>query len=239
MGGNNPLIVWEPCEVDAAANLIFQSAYMTSGQRCSCARRLILPDTLFSDAVLNGVASLIERVKIGLWNQDDIFMGPLVSEQAAAAVMSFQDTLLELGGIAIKRAEILSHGKAFVSPALIDVSDISKVNDSEIFGPLLQVYRAATLDEAIQISNDTQFGLAGGLICDSSETWAKVHSQIKAGIANWNRPTTGASSALPFGGPGQSGNFRPGAYYAADYCAWPQASQLSNKAVCLPIKGLV
>jgi len=95
-----------------------------------------------------------------------------------------------------------------------------------------------SLESAIKHANATKFGLAGGVICDDLKTWNKVHPQLKAGILNWNRPTTGASSTLPFGGPGHSGNFRPGAYYAADYCAWPQASQIASKADSLPIKGL-
>lgn len=238
MGGNNPLIVWEPCEAEAAANLIFQSAFMTSGQRCSCARRLILPDTPFADAVLNCVVDLIERVNIGPWNQDDIFMGPVVSAQAANAVINFQEERLQKGGNLIKDAKILKHGKAFISPGLIDMSGIRMHTDKEIFGPLLQVWRVKTLDDAISLANATKFGLAGGLICDDIKTWDTVHSQLKAGILNWNRPTTGASSALPFGGPGHSGNFRPGAYYAADYCAWPQASQLTEQAKSVPIRGL-
>ena len=238
MGGNNPLIVWEPCEAVAAANIIFQSAFMTTGQRCSCARRLILPHTTFGDVVLDVIFDLIERVQIGPWEQDDIFMGPVVSAQAANAVMTFQDQLLRHGAKAIKASQILSQGNAFVSPGLIDVTGLD-TGDTEVFGPLLQVRRVKTLEEAITYANRTKFGLAGGLICDDANTWNAVHKELKAGILNWNRPTTGASSALPFGGPGHSGNFRPGAYYAADYCAWPQASQLADKANVLPMKGFL
>ena len=126
----------------------------------------------------------------------------------------------------------------FVTPSLIDITSID-VDDYEAFGPFLQITRVKTLDEAIKQANATRFGLAGGLICDAATIWQRVHSRLKAGIINWNRPTTGASSALPFGGPGLSGNFRPGAYYAADYSAWPQASQIATKAHTLPIKGMM
>lgn len=238
MGGNNPLIVWDPCSVEAAANLILQSAYITSGQRCTCARRLILPDTPFADYVINSVTELIKKINIGPWNQNDIFMGPVVSSQAAEAVITFQSTLLKHGGKAIHLAKQHALGATFVTPGLIDITDLKQRNDREIFGPLLQVQRVQTLDDAIAAANDTKFGLAGGLICDDPDIWEAVHIRLCAGILNWNRPTTGASSALPFGGPGHSGNFRPGAYYAADYCAWPQASQLASTAIPLPVHGL-
>lgn len=237
MGGNNPLIVWEPCDVEAAANLIFQSAYITSGQRCSCARRLILPDTPFGDEVIQGVINLINKVKIGPYDHDDVFMGPVVNESAAIAVITFQDTLLKQGARPLRTSEPLAVGNAFVTPGLIDITG-TETRDTEVFGPLLQVKRVNTLEDAIESANQTKYGLAGGLICDNASVWDEIHQDIHAGIVNWNRPTTGASSALPFGGPGHSGNFRPGAYYAADYCAWPQASQLSNKAKALPLKGM-
>lgn len=239
MGGNNPLIVWEPCEVKAAANLIFQSAYITSGQRCSCARRLILPDTDFAEAILDELCRLIDTVKIGPWNNEDVFMGPLASIRAAQNALTFQDRLMDAGAIGIKPLKAHNLGPAYVTPGIIETGHLQGLADTELFGPLLQVQRVATLDEAVSVANATKFGLAGGLICDASETWEKLHPEMHAGILNWNRPTTGASSALPFGGPGHSGNFRPGAYYAADYCAWPQASQLAQTAVAAPVPGLM
>ena len=238
LGGNNPLIVWEPCDVKNAANLIFQSAFFTSGQRCSCARRLILPDTDFADNVINELIRLIDQVRIGSWEQDDVFMGPLVSARAAQKALEFQSTLIAHGAKPIKLLEQLEQGDAFVSPGLIDVTDMKAHDDKELFGPFLQISRVPSFEAAIDVANQTKFGLAGGLICDDSKMWDSAHQQMKAGILNWNRPTTGASSALPFGGPGHSGNFRPGAYYAADYCAWPQASQLSRTAVAINMPGL-
>jgi succinylglutamic semialdehyde dehydrogenase len=121
---------------------------------------------------------------------------------------------------------------------VIDMDGAAAAQDAEAFGPVLQVYRADTLDEAIDIANATRFGLAGGLISDDPEAFARVERALRAGILNWNRPTTGASSALPFGGPGLSGSGRPSAYYAADYVAYPVATQSAPAAIAIPAPGL-
>ena len=235
MGGNNPLIAWEPLDPFAAASQIFQSAFITTGQRCSCARRIILPNSSFADNVVEKLVQLIQSVKIGPSEGEDNFMGPLVSVRAAAQAVSFQDRLISQGGKAVIALTQKDPQSAFVTPGIIDVTHMSNRADHELFGPLIQLIRVDTIEQAIEEANATRFGLAGGLLCDDRAVWDVAHQYMKAGILNWNRPTTGASSALPFGGPGHSGNFRPGAYYAADYCAWPQASQLSEEAKILSL----
>ena len=98
------------------------------------------------------------------------------------------------------------------------------VPDEEWFGPLLQVIRVADFDAAVAAANATVYGLAAGLLSDDAVLWQRFQQRVRAGIVNWNRPTTGAASSAPFGGVGNSGNHRPSAYYAADYCAYPVAS---------------
>jgi succinylglutamic semialdehyde dehydrogenase len=131
----------------------------------------------------------------------------------------------------------LKRDGAFVHPGVIDVTGLSPP-DEELFGPILQVYRVTDFDHALDVANTTRFGLAGGLISDDPALWARVKNELRAGVLNWNRPTTGASSALPFGGPGLSGSLRPSAYYAADYVAYPVATQLAEKAAPIPSPGL-
>ena len=230
MGGNNPLIVWDPADVDAAADIAAQGAFLTTGQRCSCSRRLILPEGRFGDAVIDAIAARIDGLSIGAWNEDDVFMGPLVSEQAAAAAVTFQSKLSAKGGRVVRPVETMERGGGFVTAGLIDVTDATDIPDEELFGPLLQVYRAPNFEAAISTANATRFGLAGGLVSDDDALWEQAQRRMRAGILNRNRPTAGASGAMPFGGPGLSGNHRPSAYYAADYCAWPQASQVSDVA---------
>jgi succinylglutamic semialdehyde dehydrogenase len=237
MGGNNPLIIWEPADVDAAADIAAQSAFLTTGQRCSCARRIILPEGWFGDAVAEAIVARARGLKIGAWNEPGIFMGPLVSERARQQAIAFQNAILGHGGKALLPLSGMERGGGFVSPGVVDVTGAEDVPDEELFGPLMQIIRVRTFEEAIARANATKYGLSGGLVCDDDARWQTAYAEMRAGILNRNRPTAGASGAMPFGGPGLSGNFRPGAYYAADYCAWPQASQIADMAARLSAPG--
>ena len=116
---------------------------------------------------------------------------------------------------------------------IIDVTDAQPLPDEEHFGPLLKVYRYDDFNQAIAEANNTAFGLSAGFIGDDKSDYELFFKRARAGIVNWNRPTTGASSAAPFGGIGASGNHRASAYYAADYCAYPVAS-VEAQNVTLP-----
>lgn len=237
MGGNNPLIMWDPADIEAAADVAAQSAFLTTGQRCSCARRVILPKGKWGDEVVDAIIARAKELRIGDHTEEDAFMGPLVSEQAAQNATDFQMMLSKRGGKSLRRLKRLEREGGFVSAGVIDVTDAKDVPDEELFGPLMQIIRVDSFDEAILRANDSRYGLSGGLVSDDDALWLRAHSEMKAGILNRNRPTAGASGAMPFGGPGLSGNFRPGAYYAADYCAWPQASQVSDEASRLGAVG--
>ena len=237
MGGNNPLIVWEPADIDAAADIAAQSAFLTTGQRCSCARRVILPTGKWGDAVVDAIVARAKALKIGDHTEESAFMGPLVSQQAAQNAIDFQMMLSKQGGKPLRRLKRMDRGGGFVTAGVIDVTEAGDIPDEELFGPLMQIVRVVSFDEAIQRANDTRYGLSGGLVSDDDALWIRAHAEMRAGILNRNRPTAGASGAMPFGGPGLSGNFRPGAYYAADYCAWPQASQVSDQATRLGAVG--
>lgn len=228
MGGNNPIIVDAAQDLDRAADVVFHSAFITSGQRCSCARRLVLIESPDTEPLLRKITERIRSVSIGFWDEEDVFLGPLVSDEAAEAALRFEAGLIASGGEPIVRLERSDRSPALLRPGLIDVSGVEAREDRELFGPLLQVIRVETESAALEEANATRFGLAAGVVSDDPNLWTYYRDRLRAGIVNWNRPTTGASSAMPFGGPGLSGNHRPSAYYAADYCAWPQASQMSN-----------
>ncbi|MFO1242630.1 MAG: succinylglutamate-semialdehyde dehydrogenase [Rickettsiales bacterium] len=224
MGGNNPLVVWEPKDLDITAQLIVQSAFMSSGQRCTCARRLILPGGKEGDAVLDALTALVSRIRVGAYTDNpEPFMGPLVSLKQAENLLAAQDMLRQAGGKSIVDMQPLESGKPFLTPGIIDVTGAQR-SDREFFGPLLQVIRVKDFESALAEANNTKFGLAAGLISKKEDLWQQFLTQSRAGIVNWNRQTTGAASNAPFGGVGHSGNHRPSAYYAADYCAWPVAS---------------
>ncbi|MCG8505291.1 MAG: succinylglutamate-semialdehyde dehydrogenase [Sphingomonadales bacterium] len=218
MGGNNPMIACDVADVAAAGLLIAQSAFISSGQRCTCARRLIVIDSSEGGAIVGAVADVAGRMKIGAYTDDpEPFLGPVVSPSAATRVVEAQ------AGIPIRGAAVLDRGPAFVTPGIVDVTDVTDRPDEEVFGPLLQVIRVRDFDAALAEANNTRFGLAAGLISDDAAKFDAFHAASRAGIVNWNRVLPGASSAAPFGGIGLSGNHRPSAYYAADYCAYPVA----------------
>ena len=224
MGGNNPLIVTDVADTKAAIDDIIQSAFISTGQRCTCARKLFLPTGEQGDAILAGLIKATKAIKVGDYDaEDQPFMGSMISAAAAAGMAAAQQQLVELG------AEVLvelthKENTGFVTPGILECTNVANFPDEEHFGPLLKVFRFTDFDAAIDKANDTSFGLSAGLLSDSAADYDHFLRRIRAGIVNWNRPITGASSAAPFGGIGASGNHRASAYYAADYCAYPVAS---------------
>ena len=236
MGGNNPLIIDEVRNIRAAVHDTIHSAFITSGQRCTCARRLFVPEGGWGDNFCQQLVEATQKIGVGLWNDDpEPFMGALISEAAVSAILKAQDQLIALGGTPLLKASQLKPGTAFISPGLIDVTKIANLPDDEYFGPLLQIIRYQSFDAAVREANNTRFGLSAGLFSDTPEHYQLFRQQIRAGIVNWNRPITGASGAAPFGGPGDSGNYRPSAYFAADYCSYPVAS-VESEALIMPDK---
>ena len=232
LGGNNPLVVWDASDLDAAARLIVKSAFITAGQRCTCARRLIVEAGAKGEAAIAALTHLMDNIVVGRPDAtSQPFIGPLISAKAADAVLAAQAEWLRGGGVALRESRRLSLGPAFVSPGLIDVTAVNARKDEEVFGPLLQVIRVSSFDAAIEEANNTRFGLAAGLISDRADLFEQFEAEVRAGVLNWNRQTTGASGAAPFGGVGQSGNHRPAGYYAADYSAWPMASLIAPGSV--------
>ena len=233
MGGNNPLIVKDASDTKAVVHDIIQSAFISSGQRCTCARKLFLPAGEQGDAILEHLVRATKAIKVGNFDDEEQpFMGSMISNQAAAGMVKAQQQLIDLGAEAIIE---LTHqeGTGFVTPGILECSNVTDFPDDEHFGPLLKVFRYTDFDAAIEKANDTSFGLSAGLLSDNAEDYDHFLRRIRAGIVNFNRPITGASSAAPFGGIGASGNHRASAYYAADYCAYPVASVELEK-VTLP-----
>lgn len=234
MGGNNPLIIGEISDLEAAAYLSIQSAFLTAGQRCSCARRLIVPEGQLGDSFLQVFIMMIHNINVGPYTaKPEPFMGPVITEKAAKRLLVTQDHLKQKGGRLLKEMQLLQPDTPLLSPGVIDVTDITDRPDEEYFGPLLQVIRVPDFETAIEEANNTAYGLTSAILTDSCEQHEEFYKMSRAGIVNWNTQTTGASSAAPFGGIGHSGNYRPSAFYAADYCNFPVAS-LEIPALKLP-----
>lgn len=236
MGGNNPLIIGNINDFQAAAFLTIQSAYLSAGQRCTCARRLIVPEGERGDQFIETLINMIQQIKVGAYNETpEPYMGPVISEQQAKKLVAAAQQLVAAGAQVLIEMKHLKSGTGFLTPGLVDVTSVKNRPDEEIFGPFLQLIRVSSLEEAIAEANRTHYGLAAGLLSDRHEEYQLFYRQIRAGIVNWNTQLTGASSTAPFGGIGYSGNHRPSAYYAADYCSYPVAS-LESPNMKVPAK---
>ena len=229
MGGNNPLVVHKVHDLAAAAYWTIQSAYITAGQRCSCARRLIVVDDRDGVIFIERLASKIEQIIVGRYTDvPEPFMGPVITDAAAAKLLAAQENLLSHGAGSVVSMRSIGPRQAMLRPGLIDVTDVAHRADEEYFGPLLQLIRVPDFDAAISEANRTRYGLTAGLLSDERELWETFYRKVRAGVVNWNRALTGASAQQPFGGVGCSGNNRPSAFYAADYCSYPVASMESE-----------
>jgi succinylglutamic semialdehyde dehydrogenase len=225
LGGNNPLVVKDVPDERAAVLAILQSAFLSGGQRCTCARRLMVPEGDVGDRLVDALADAMAKLHVAEQFEEDPapFYAGLVSVAAADGLLKAQESLEAMGGTVINRMQRLKDNTSLLSPALIDVTGLD-VPDEEHFGPLLKIHRYRDWDAALALANNTRYGLSAGLIGGEQADWEDFLLRIRAGIVNWNRQTTGASGDAPFGGVGDSGNHRPSAYYAADYCAYPVAS---------------
>ncbi|KQT32330.1 N-succinylglutamate 5-semialdehyde dehydrogenase [Sphingomonas sp. Leaf412] len=230
MGGNNPIIVWDTPDLHVAAMLVIQSAFTTAGQRCTAARRLIVEERIAAP-LLEEVVKLAGRLIVGAPHDDpQPFMGPVIDNETADGLSESFLALMMKGGRPLRHMARPDPSRPFLTPGIIDVTDLTDRPDIELFGPLLQVIRTDDFDAAIAHANDTRYGLSASLVSQTPALYDRFWANIRAGIVNWNKPTNGASSSLPFGGIGWSGNHRPSAYYAADYCAYPVASNESEAA---------
>ena len=224
MGGNNPIVVIDTPKVADAAILVIQSAFTSAGQRCTAARRLIVKASMY-DSLVGEVKRLADRIVFAEpFAEPAPFMGPVIDNRSADQLAESFLYFLSNGGRPIKHMQRPDDTLPFVSPAIVDVTGMKERPDVELFGPLLQVVKVDDFDHAIAEANNTRFGLSASLIGGSPQDYNRFWANVRAGIINWNRPTNGASSKAPFGGLGLSGNHRPAAFYAADYCAYPVAS---------------
>ena len=228
MGGNNPIVVWDTADIATAAILVVQSAFLSAGQRCSNARRLIVKESV-ADALLDEIKALADRLIVDHPHADPApYMGPVIDNEAADHLTESFLILMSNGGKVIRHMARPFPGRPFLTPGIIDVTALPERPDIELFGPLLQVVRVDSFEAAIAEANNSSFGLSASLIGGTPQLYDQFWANARAGVINWNRPTNGASSAAPFGGIGLSGNHRPSAFYAADYCAYPVASAESD-----------
>ncbi|MEO5494784.1 MAG: succinylglutamate-semialdehyde dehydrogenase [Sphingomonas sp.] len=230
MGGNNPIIVWDTPDLYAAAILVVQSAFTSAGQRCTAARRLIVDDALYEPLMVE-LGKIVDRLIVGAPHDNPApFMGPVIDNEAADMLGENFLELVLRGAKPIRHLQRPQPKLPFLTPGIIDVTALDDRPDLELFGPILQVIRADNFDAAMLEANNTRYGLSASLITQTPDLYNRFWANARAGIVNWNKPTNGASSGAPFGGIGWSGNHRPSAFYAADYCAYPVVSNEADAA---------
>jgi succinylglutamic semialdehyde dehydrogenase len=230
LGGNNPIVAWDLTDIYSAAALMVQSAFLSSGQRCTAARRLIVQDGAH-EPLLEQLLKITSRLIIGAPHDKPApFAGAMIDNDAADAVQEQFLELLMKGGRPLKHMDRPVPDRPFLSPGIIDVTALANRPDAEIFGPVLQVVRVPDFAAALKEANATRYGLAAALIGGSPNLYDRFWANMRAGIVNWNRPTISDVPKAPIGGVGFSGNLRAGGYYAADNCAYPVVSSEVEQA---------
>ncbi|MGZ3770641.1 MAG: succinylglutamate-semialdehyde dehydrogenase [Bdellovibrio sp.] len=227
MGGKNATVVWDDTDLDKAVYESLVGVYMTSGQRCSCTSRIILHPRI-AEEFTDRFYQAAKRLTIGHWSENT-FMGPLINAAAVEKYIRFQEIANRENCDSLMRGKALDlkHKGYYVTPSihLVKKFDPNSVyQKSEIFGPNVAIYTTDNFDEAMNIVNSTGYGLAMALFSKNKELYESALFKARVGLLNWNRTTNGASSRLPFGGMGKSGNDRASAHYAIQYCTVPVAS---------------
>lgn len=239
MGGSNAAVVLADAHLRQAVVECARAAFATTGQRCTCTRRIIVQESIasqFIPAFVQAAASLV----VGPGDsKSPVFMGPLVSGKAREAVLASQHALMARGAKVLLPAREIAPADApagwFLSAGVVQVDSFELDTDAEVFGPLAQISIVRDLDDAIVQANATSFGLAASIFTANQQSFDRFFRACRAGCINWNTGTAGASSRLPFGGWGRSGNLRPAAAFSVDYCAAPIASMVEKSAdVALP-----
>lgn len=226
MGGKNAVIVADDAHLEQVVSEVVTGAFLTTGQRCTGTSRVICTPGHF-EALTERLAVAAAALSSGDPFNPSTFMGPLASR---SALRTFRRE--------VEAADADSHFKALVpfreGEGVCGVgATLHRVDRydphhpylrEEVFGPALTIEQAADLDQAFERAAETDYGLSFSVFTRSQETFDRALAEIPSGIVNWNRATNGASGRLPFGGTGKSGNHRPAALFAPEYCAYPVAS---------------
>ncbi len=228
LGGSNPAVVMPSAHLRQAVIECARASFATTGQRCTCTRRIIV-DRRIADRFLAEFCRVASTLLVGPgFSRDPVFMGPIVNEGSLNAVLGEQAALARAGGKVLVAATRMDRPGFFVTPSVVEVPRFERATDRETFGPLVRVAIVDGLDEAIRQSNATDYGLAASIFTGERGEYERFFAECRAGCINWNNGTAGASSKLPFGGLGHSGNHRPAAAFSVDYCAYPVASMVET-----------
>lgn len=232
MGGNNPAVVAGSANFRQAVIECARAGFATTGQRCTCTRRIIVHESIARE-IIAALCKAASTLVVGPGRSEQpVFMGPLINDESVRRVLKFQSELVSRGGTVRLEAAAMDHpaGGHFITPGVVEVPSFELEHDCEVFGPLVQVSTYSDLDDAIAQANATKYGLAAAIFTTEHREYQKFFAGVDAGCINWNTGTAGASSALPFGGTGHSGNNRPAGSFSTGYCAYPIANMVETGA---------
>lgn len=244
MGGNNPAVVMPDADLYQAVTEITRCAFNTTGQRCTSTRRLIVHRDV-AEKVTTAILKAASNLIIGdPRSEEPVFMGPIISEDALDSVLRFQEQVASRGGrVLMESTRMPDRAGWFITPGIIEVDEFTldcddAGCDEEVFGPLLRVSVVDSFDEAIKQANATRYGLSASIFTANESLQNRFLNECRAGCRNINCGTAGASSKLPFGGLGLSGNHRPAGAFSLDYTAYPVASMIETGDACTIPNGM-
>ncbi|MCR9075955.1 MAG: aldehyde dehydrogenase family protein [bacterium] len=244
MGGNNPAIIMPDADLFQAVVEVTRCAFNTTGQRCTSTRRLIVHRDV-ADSVIPALIKSASNLMIGDPDAPEpVFMGPIISEEALDSVLKFQERVASNGGRVLMESTRMPDREGwFITPGIIEVDEFTlgcddAGCDEEVFGPLLRISIVDSFDEALEQANATRYGLSASVFTADESLQTRFLNECRAGCRNINCGTAGASSKLPFGGLGLSGNHRPAGAFALDYTAYPVASMIETGDACSIPNGM-
>ena len=213
LGGNDPLVVLEDANVDAAVKGVINGAYLNAGQVCMGVKRIIVQEGIYNKFKTRLVEET-SKIKIGNPMDKSTQLGTLISEKAAMQVEETVNNAVNAG------AEILTGGKrngAFYEATVIDkVTPDMDLVVNETFGPVAPLIKVKTVDEAIQIANATEYGLQAGVFTENYKNAMRCANEIEAGTVFINKQSTFRTDNMPFGGFKNSGCGKEGIKYAVE-----------------------
>lgn len=202
MGGKNPVIVLDDADLNIAVNSVLNSAFFSSGHRCTASSRIIVTEGI-ADKFVAELAKAAKAIKVGDSRADGVQMGPIASQEQLDIARDAVAKAREDGAEILSGGEDLTFGTPgyYYAPTLIDkTTPDMRINKEEVFGPVASVIRVKDLEEAIKVANDTEFGLSAGIITTSLKSAETFKRRSEAGMVMVNLPTAGVDYHVPFGG---------------------------------------
>ena len=207
MGGKDTIVVDETADLDSAADGVVTSAFGYSGQKCSACSRVVVVNDVY-DELMGKVADRTSRIKVGPVKDQSNWMGPVSSKSAYQSILEYIDVGKGEGKVLAGGGRIEEQpGGWFIKPTVIgDVDPMARISQEEIFGPVLAAFRARDFDHALEVANNTQFGLTGAVYSNNRTRLEKSRRDFHVGNLYLNRKCTGALVDVhPFGGFNMSG----------------------------------